>query len=308
MTTQFTLGINTGFATNRFPEADEWARIVAQDLGLHTVQLVADLLNPFWSDDIVEPEIARIQEATARYGIAIDSLMTSTYTRVNHLMYPYPEFRQAWLRWFCRFADFAARLGARAIGSHFGIMSVKDVADPNAYRRRVDDAVSLWQAISHYAREVGLKYVFFETMSVPREMGWTVAEARELRDRVNQNAGAPMYFCLDTGHAPHPDERDPYLWIRELAAGTRIVHLQQTEWGHSRHWPFTPEYNAQGIIQADKVLDLLAANGAEDILLAFEISHRERYEVEPLVIPELKASAAYWQGHLPSAGRQDAQR
>ena len=28
--TSFTLGINTGFATNRFPELGEWARIVAE--------------------------------------------------------------------------------------------------------------------------------------------------------------------------------------------------------------------------------------------------------------------------------------
>jgi len=300
--TQFVLGTNLGFATNRFPEADEWARIVSQEFGFSTVQLVADLLNPFWPDEILQSEVQRIREASARYGIRIDSLMTSTYTRVNHLMYPYPEFRQAWLQWFYRFADLAAGFGARAIGSHFGIMSMREVADPGSYQRRVDDAVSLWQQVSKHAREVGLEYIFFETMSIPREMGWTVAEAKMLRERVNADAGAPMYYCLDTGHAPHPDERDPYLWLRELASGSRIVHLQQTEWGHSRHWPFTDEYNARGILSADRVLQTLVDNGAEDIFLAFEISHRERYEVEPTVIPELRESARYWRRHVPQDG------
>lgn len=306
--TNFTLGINMGFATNRFPEAEEWARIVSQEFGLSTVQLVADLLNPFWPAEIIEGEAQRIEKAIAKYGIKIDSLMTSTYTRVNHFMYPYPEFREAWRQWFYRLADLAARFGARAIGSHFGIMSMKDVADADSYKRRVDDAVALWQDVSHYAQSVGLEYIFFETMSIPREMAWTVEQARELRDRVNAKAGAPMCYCLDIGHAPHPEQRDPYLWIRELASGSRIVHLQQTEWGHSRHWPFTPEYNVQGIIEAGKVLDLLTENGAEDILLAFEISHREKYEVEPLVIPELKASAQYWREHLPTDGPWAPQR
>ena len=190
--TTFSLGMNLGFATNRFPEPAEWARIVAKEFGLRQVQLVADLLNPFWPADAIEAEMARLQEAIARYGIAVHSLMTSTYTRVNHLMYPYPELRQAWDDWFRRFADLAARLGARAIGSHFGILSMRDVQDPGAYHQRVDEAVRRWQGISHCAREAGLEFIFFETMSIPREMGYTIAEARELLTRVNADAGVPM--------------------------------------------------------------------------------------------------------------------
>ncbi|MBM3190957.1 MAG: sugar phosphate isomerase/epimerase [Chloroflexi bacterium] len=296
--TEFVLGTNLGFATNRFPEPEEWARIVSQELGLQQVQLVADLLNPFWPEAVLETEVERLLEAMARYGIVIHSLMTSTYTRVNHLMHPHQVQREAWSEWFRRFADLAARLGARAVGSHFGILSVRDVQDPVAYRERVDEAVRRWQELSHYARDVGLEYIFYETMSIPREMGHTVAEARMLLERVNENAGAPMVYCLDVGHAPHPDERDPYVWLRELGRDTRIVHLQQTEWNHSRHWPFTPEYNQVGIIEPRRVLDALAASGANEVLLAFEISHREKYEVEPLVIPELKASAEYWRRYV----------
>ncbi len=300
--TTLTLGINTGFATNRFPEPEEWARIVAQELKLHSVQLVADLLNPFWPAAVVEAEVARIQEATARYGVAIHSLMTSTYTRVNHLMHPHPETRQAWSDWFTRFADLAVCLGAEAIGSHFGILSVRDVHDPVRYRQRLDEAVRRWQELSFYARDVGLKYLYFETMSIPREMGHTIASARELLGRVNEHAGVPMFYCLDIGHAPHPDERDPYLWLRELGRDARIVHLQQTEAGHSRHWPFTPPYNAQGIIDPARVVQILCEVGAGDILLAFEISHRESYEQDGLVVDDLRASSEYWRRYLPADG------
>jgi hypothetical protein len=103
---------------------------------------------------------------------------------------------------------------------------------------------------------------------------------------------------LDVGHAPHPDERDPYVWLRELGALSRIVHLQQTEAGHSRHWPFTEAYNRIGIIDPARVLRTLQESGAEEIWLGFEISHRERYEVEPLVVPELAASAQVWKRAL----------
>ncbi|MFO7919193.1 MAG: sugar phosphate isomerase/epimerase [Anaerolineae bacterium] len=300
--TSFTLGINTGFAINRYPEPEVWAPMVAEDLGLHTVQLVADLLNPFWPEAVIEAEMERILRVIEQYDIDVHSLMTSAFTRVNHFMYPFPKLRQAYADWFKRFADLAMRLGAEAVGSHFGILSVRDVKDPQRYRERVDEAVRHWQELSHHARDVGLKYIYFETMSIPREMAHTIEEARTLRARVNEDAGVPLYFCLDVGHAPHPDQRDPYLWLRELGAGSRIVHLQQTERGHSRHWPFTPTYNAVGIIEPQRVLDTLANSGAEEILLAFEISHRERYEVEPRVVPDLKASVAYWRQFLPQDG------
>jgi len=97
--TSFTLGINTGFATNRFPEPEEWARIVAEELELTSVQLVAALLNPFWPESVIEAEVERILQATDRYQVNIHSLMTSTFTRLNHFMYPHPELRHAWKDW-----------------------------------------------------------------------------------------------------------------------------------------------------------------------------------------------------------------
>ena len=304
--TRFSLGMNLGFATNRYPEPTEWARIVAERFGLRHVQLVADLLNPFWPASVIEAEVDRIADAVQRYGITIHSLMTSTYTRVNHFMSPYPELREAWDAWFRRFADLAARLGARGVGSHFGILSVRDLEDPARYRQRVDEAVRRWQALSRYAQDVGLEFVFYETMSVPREMGYTVAEAKTLLARVNEDAGVPMYYCLDVGHAPHPDERDPYVWLRELGCDACIVHLQQTEWNHSRHWPFTPAYNEAGIIEPGRVIETLVASGAKDVFLGFEIAHREKCEVEPLVLPELEASVAHWRRALPHDGEYGA--
>jgi hypothetical protein len=139
-------------------------------------------------------------------------------------------------------------------------------------------------------------------MSIPREMGYTVAEARELCRRVNEDAAVPFVPCLDVGHAPHPDERDPYLWLKELGRESRIVHLQQTEFGHSRHWPFTDEYNPRGIIGPERVLRTLVESGACDVWLGFEIAHRERYEVEPRVIPDLQESVAHWRRYLPQDG------
>jgi D-erythrulose 1-phosphate 3-epimerase len=301
--TKVTLGINLGFASNRFPEPDVWARIVAEELGLDEVQLVADLLNPLWPEPLLRAEILRVREAKARYGIRVHSLMTSTYTRVNHVMHPYGDHRAVWVDWFRRFAELAAELGAAAIGSHFGILSVHDLEDPARRAAQIGAGVEAWQEIAGFAQSAGLEYVFFETMSVPREMADTTAGARDLCERANAGAGVPVRLCLDVGHAPHPDERDPYVWLRRLGDISPIVHLQQTEFGYSRHWPFTSEYNEKGIIRPDRVLEALDEGGARQVFLAFEIAHRESVEQEPRVIADLRESARYWRESLAAAGQ-----
>ena len=69
--TSFTLGINTGFATNRFPEPEEWARIVAEELELTSVQLVADLLNPFWPESVIEAEVEVVEKVPERNRVRL---------------------------------------------------------------------------------------------------------------------------------------------------------------------------------------------------------------------------------------------
>jgi len=302
--TRFTLGTNMCFAVNRWPEPEEWARVVAVEMGLHSVQLVSDLLNPLWPRDVLEAQTGRVLAAVAKYDITIHTLMTGGLTRLGLLMSPYEELRAMWFTWYKRFIDLAAVLGARAVGSHLGILSFRDLNDLTRYRARVDEAIALWQELSFYAQEKGLAYLFFETMSIPREMGYTVEEAQALYTRLNERAGVPIRLCLDVGHAPHPAERDPYLWLERLGAFAPLIHLQQTEQGHSRHWPFTPEYNARGIVEPRRVLDTIARTGIEEVWLGFEVLHRERWEEEERVLSDLVASAVYWREFIPHDGME----
>lgn len=59
----FRLGINLGFAINRYIEPEVWAKIVSRDLELKYVQFVADLLNPFWPETYIKDQIRRIKTA-----------------------------------------------------------------------------------------------------------------------------------------------------------------------------------------------------------------------------------------------------
>ena len=194
--------------------------------------------------------------------------------------------------------NIGARLGAKTAGSHFGILTF--AAYNNEARREalVQEGVSGWQELSFYAKDLGYEYLIFEPMSVPREMANTVEDTMELMERVNKHCGVPMRVCLDVGHAPHPVHRDPYTWLEKLGARSPLIHLQQTVLHKSHHWPFTPEYNEQGIIHPEKVLAALEKSGCKEALLVFEIGHREHFDTDFRIIEDLKASVDYWRPHI----------
>jgi sugar phosphate isomerase/epimerase len=296
----YRLGINLGFAVNKYIEPEVWTRLVREDLGLGYVQFVADLLNPFWPTDYLEDQISRINNATERCHIAVESLFTSSFTRVNHLMHPDAGARKFWLRWFKSFLDIGRRLGAKNAGSHFGIMTFDTYHDPDKRKYILDEGVKGWQELSFYARETGYDCLIFEPMSVPREMANTVEETRELLERVNAHCGVPLKVCLDVGHAPDPAQRDPYPWIEQLGAESPVIHLQQTVLHKSNHAPFTEEANRTGIITRERVIEAAQKGGCRDALFAFEISHREHWDTEFRIIQDLKESVDYFRPLIPA--------
>ena len=286
------LGTNLGFAVNRYIEPEVWAKIVREDLGLSSVQFVADLLNPFLPSDYVESQITRIKNSTEQYDITVDSIFTSAYTRVNHLMHPDEEARKIWLEWFKKLLTVGSRLGCTSGGSHFGILTFDTFN--NNYDFMVEKAVKGWQELSRYAEDLGYECLIFEPMSVPREMACTVGESIKLMDMVNADCGVPMKICLDVGHAPHPDERDPYPWIEKLGAVSPIIHIQQTILNKSNHSPFTEEFNKTGLITGEKVMAALDKSGCKETIFMFEIGHREHWDTDNIIIADLAESVKYW--------------
>lgn len=294
MNLKIKLGTNLGFAINRYIEPEVWAKIVSEDLGLKSVQFVADLLNPFLPDDYIDMMTKRVIGSAEKYGISIDSMFTSAYTRVNHLMHPDKEAREIWLNWFKKFISMGHKFGAKTLGSHFGILTFDSYEDNGKREFLIEEGVKNWQKLSFYAKDLGYDSLIFEPMSVPREMAHTIPEAKELMDRVNADCGVPMRLCLDVGHAPHPDYRDPYPWIEELGRYSPIIHIQQTVLHKSNHAPFTPEHNAAGIITSEKLMEAMKKSGLEETILMFEIGHREHYDTEFKIIDDLRESVRYW--------------
>ncbi|MFA4044449.1 MAG: hypothetical protein HZRFUVUK_001236 [Candidatus Fervidibacterota bacterium] len=296
------LGINCGFAINRFPEPEVWAQIVGETLGLRYCQFVADLLNPFWDEEVISDQIARIKDAVSQYGIIIETTFTSAFTRVNHLLHPDPLMRRMWFNWFKRFFELSSRLGAIGSGSHFGIMSVRDYNDEKKRSELIREGVKLWQALTRVASDVGLKFLMFEPMSIPREMGETIAKARMLYEAVNENSAVPFLMCLDVDHGDafsgDPRDSDPYAWLEEFGSISPVVHIKQSLEDKGGHWPFTEEYNREGKIHPKRVVEALERSGATEVTLTLEISHRERRPFEERVISDLVESVKWWRAYV----------
>ncbi len=296
--TRFKLGTNLIFAGNRFVEPEVWSRICREELDLDFVQFSADLLDPSWPKSYIREYIERTLVSLKEYNLQVDSVFSGYFTRRHLFLHPDAGGRKLWFEWYKRLIKMGADIGATSAGSHFGTMSVRDVSDPERRKQRLEEGIRLWQALSVIARDHGYSHLFFETMSVPREPGYTVEEAQELHDKLNEKSVLPIFLCLDVGHAPHPDQRDTYYWLKQLGNLACIVHLQQSDANHSRHWPFTDEYNRLGMIEPIKTLQAIETTGVNEISLHFEIIHRELYEQEAKVIDDLKQSAVYWRSAL----------
>lgn len=296
------LGINTGFAINRYPEPDDWIGIVADELGLDTVQFTADLLNPSLGEDILARETEKIRALCALHGVRVTSTFTSQFTRVNHLLHPDPATQRWWVDWFKRFLRLSADLGAEGAGSHFGILTCRDNADPEVREHRIQQGVSAWRDLSRTAAELGLAYVMFEPMSVPRELGETIAATRDLLDRCKEGFAVPMRLCLDVDHgdlqSDNPDDTDPHAWLRAFAPESPVIHIKQSLREKGGHYPFTAAYNAQGKIVPAEVIATLREAGVEEATLLLEISHRERWPADYTVVADLKESVAHWRAAL----------
>jgi sugar phosphate isomerase/epimerase len=96
-------------------------------------------------------------------------------------------------------------------------------------------------------------------------------------------------------------DRDPYAWLAHFGGRLAEVQLQQSDGLADHHWPFTPEHNESGRIDPGRVLDTLAAAGADDVLLVLEVIPAGEEDDEQ-VIAGLRSSAELWRAAMKERG------
>lgn len=294
--TKIHFGVHLGFAVNRWPEPDEWARLLSEELGLKHAQFCSDLLQPHFPDDVVDEQIEHINEACKTYDIKL--LHTFTSQRWMYCGHPDEKTREYWHWWLKRFSDISARIGSVSTGSRLGIYSFKDFESRREFI--FGEIVKFWRKWAEHSKKAGLKCLTFEHMSIPRELAETLDEARLVLDAMNNpKAAVPILLCLDTdqGNAlsGNPKDGDPYEWIRAFGKETPVLQLKQRIQGNvSSGKPFTAEFNKNGMITPDKVIEAVEESGAKEMALYMEPSFRERLPHDNNVVKELKESVEFW--------------
>lgn len=293
------LAANVGLAAKRWPETGEWARLLARS-GIAHAQFTFDLLDPGVVDDLDAYRGVRAQ--AAEHGVAISSAFTGAGSYAQNMLgHPDPALRAASERWYERAVAAAAVLGAPAVGGHVGALSVRQQADPAQRAAATERTVAAVLRIAEHAERAGLECLLWEIMPVAREYPATMDEVQELMERLEPVAAVPVRLCLDVGHAcrdgADATERDPYAWLERLGPWARSIHLQQTDGVLDRHWPFTERYNAQGIVDPDRVLAIVARLPQPLLELALEpIPAPELPDAQ--VEQDLRDSAAHWRPAL----------
>lgn len=298
----FTLSVNTNPFVNRFAEPEDLIGTLADEIGIGHVQLVHEFINPSWKTATVKRLTDRMARACVQKGAKITSIMTGPYGRLNHFAHPDAEVRQYYVEWFKGMADVAGDLGAPAIGTQFGIFTFKDYDNITRRAELMKIALDCWGQVAEHAKARGLTWLFWEPMSVGRELGHTLKDTRVLQDWIDKaELPIPLKPMVDIDHgdvtSPDPADVDPYAWARDFATQSPIIHIKQSTMNKGGHWPFTAQYNENGRITPEKLIAAVEAGGGTDNELCLELAFREREPTDRSVVAAIKESVAYWAPH-----------
>lgn len=289
------LGFNCNCFTNRYDEPEEWTRLCAE-MGVKHVMFNIDLIDPNWSWDVQRRMCDRTLKACEKHGVSIYSSFGGHHGHQHYLGHPEPDCRREAEEFFRRSIRQTAYLGGKSFGTCFAIMTVRCHRDPNLRAKGMEDAIASYHRLAEYGAEVGLKALAYEMTSVPRETCATFEENDYVLSRCGKMA-IPMRICLDMGHrnmAGKPEEADHLAWIRRYGRVCDVIDCQQTDLAASRHWPFTAENNAKGIIRPEEVVKAVRDSGAQETLLAFELRTGAFHPEEDAHVNRLRESVDYW--------------
>jgi sugar phosphate isomerase/epimerase len=296
---RFSMSVNTNPLVNRFAEPEDVIGVLADDIGIAHIQLVHEFINPAWQASTIARLTKRMAKVCSLKRTKITSIMTGPYGRLNHFAHPEPDVRDYYVNWFKGMAEIAGDLGASAIGTQFGIFTYRDYDDPARRETLLEIALDCWRNVAQHAKTRGLSYLFWEPMSVGRELGHTIASCQALQDWIETaDLPIPLKPMVDIDHgdvtSPNPADVDPYAWAKHFAGQSPIIHIKQSTMNKGGHWPFTATYNKDGRITPEKLIAAVRMGGGVDNELCLELAFREREPDDRNVIAALRESVAYW--------------
>ena len=286
------IGLNLCFAIKRWPEPEEWARIVADELDVTSVQFTMDLIDPWWPESKRAAMTERVRDAAGRRGIAIHSVQIGLagYT-YNGLLHPDATARHVADEWWRRAIDMAAELGAGAVGGPVGALSVADRAAPDRRAAVYREVVQRLGGLADHAARAGLEALLIEPTPLPREIPSTIDEAKRLIADTSGGA-VPLRFVIDVGHALYRplygEDASLVPWLSELRDHIGVLHLQNHDYRADAHWGWP---DARGAYDPAGFFREVRDAGLDDVPVFIEVfSPFEQADDE--IIPLIRSSLA----------------
>lgn len=295
----FRLSVSTNPFVNRFAEPEALIQAIAEEVGIGCIQLTHEFINPAWPAAVIRRLTDQMTQSCQKFNVKITSLMTGPYGRLNHFGHPDADVRKYYLDWFKGLVDISADLGCPAVGTQFAILTYRDYDDPALRERRMNEALESWRSLAEHAKKRGLAYLFWEPMSVGRELGHTIQDALRLQDTLDAaDLAIPLKAMVDIDHgdvtSPNPGDIDPYCWAKSFAARSPIIHIKQSSANKGGHWPFTADHNRGGRIVPERLLEAIRAGGGNDNELCMEFAFREREPADRNVLAMTRESVGFW--------------
>jgi sugar phosphate isomerase/epimerase len=202
------------------------------------------------------------------------------------------------LKWFIEYAQQMTQLGVTSIGGHPGILSIKNDLDFTMRKKRLHEMAVCWQRLFESIEPMGIKNIFWEPMSISREVGHTIEDAFSFQELLERVGGEHFKICLDLDHgdlqSDKDSDRDPLAWIKSFKNRIGALHLKQTTKDRRKHMSFTPSNNAVGTVDALKVIETLKDFSIDTLTMYLELGFRERNPDDKNAVIENLASVEYW--------------
>ena len=169
--------------------------------------------------------------------------MTGPYAGsiISHILTPSAGY---YVDWFKGMADIAADLGAPAIGTQFGIFTFRDYDDPIRRESLMRIALDCWREVAEHAKARGISYLFWEPMSVGRELGHTIKYCQELQNWINAASFPSLEAMVDIDRRRDLAQAEyrPLCLGKKFCNQSTIIHIKQSTMTRVA-MAFTAQYN-----------------------------------------------------------------
>lgn len=266
------LGLNLSFATKRWLNPENLARMIKKDFGVKYIQFTWDLIDPWWPEkqrDIIATQWKKAFEKedliiTGTFG----GLASYTYAQ---LLAPTKIQRDISFEFFKRAIDLTAVIGAESVGTPIGGMSYEDAVNETKRADLYNIALDYICKLASYAKERSLEKILIEATPLITEFPHDIEASVKLMKDLDGQTDIPVRLLIDWGHVLFrpllKEEADMELWLKECYPYVDSIHIQQTDGMLDRHWDFT----ADGIVTPELIKTVTQKSGAEDIIQYLEV-------------------------------------